>query len=207
MPKPEGKKRTGRPPKHGGFSLMVRAGEIPERVSHIRAYLTRVREGLIENAAGREVELTAGQAVLIDRAVSILGVIRTIEETLSEQGIMAAGVLAPVLQDNYLAYCNSLRLILRELGIERRERDELLTPLQVAAEIDRGKAEGKDTGAPGVVDPGASEGEIQGEDHERSEGPAGSGETSSDEPLCGHEGGGGIRDREVGGEAAEGANG
>jgi len=42
----------GRPPKHGGYSLMVRAGEIPERMTHIRRYLTDVWDGLIRDVAG-----------------------------------------------------------------------------------------------------------------------------------------------------------
>ena len=51
----------GRPPKHGGYSLMVRAGEIPERMTHIRRYLTDVWDGLIRDVAGREVDLTTAQ--------------------------------------------------------------------------------------------------------------------------------------------------
>ena len=158
--------RPGRPPKHGGFSLMVRAGEIPERVTHIRAYLTWIREGLIRDVAGEEANLTAAQVVLIDRAISILGVIRTVEESLAEVGIMKAGVLAGVLQDNYLAYCNSLRLILRELGIDKKAGEKILSPLEIAAEIDKEKTAKdkgeREKGRGEFVDPGASQREIDG---------------------------------------------
>ncbi len=114
----------------------MRKGELPERLTRIRSHLVAVRTGLIQDIAGEEIELTTAQGVLVDRAVGLLGVIRTVEESLSEQGIMKDGILAAVLQDNYLAYCNSLRLILRELGIDKRAGDKVLSPLEVAAEID-----------------------------------------------------------------------
>jgi hypothetical protein len=111
--------KKGRPPKHGGYSLLVRAGELPERMTRIRRYLGEIREGLIRDVAGREADLTTCQAVLIDRAISLLGVLRTIEESLSEQGILRGNMLAPILRENYISYNNTLRLTLAALGIHK----------------------------------------------------------------------------------------
>ncbi len=49
--------------------------------------------------------------------------------------------LAPSLGKNYIAYNNSIRLDLRELGIDKRQADNVLTPLQIAAKFDKEEAE------------------------------------------------------------------
>lgn len=125
-PNGSGKAKIGRPPKHGGYSLMVRQGEIPERMTKVRRYLSEVREGLVRDVAGIEADLTTAQRVLIDRAISLLGVLRTIEESLSEAGIMRGSTLAPILRENYISYNNTLRLTLQTLGINRREGDKVI---------------------------------------------------------------------------------
>ena len=148
------KKRTGRPPKHGAYSLLVKAGELPQRLGYIRRFIEEARAGLIRDVGGTAEGLTTAQAVLIDRAISLLGVIRTIESNLAEEGIMQGGNLVHVLRDSYLAYTNSLRLILRELGINTRKGDE---PLDLGRYIelkDREKAEeSPGTPVPGKGDP------------------------------------------------------
>jgi hypothetical protein len=139
-------------------------------MTHIRRYLAEIREGLIHDVAGREVDLTTGQAVLIDRAISLLGVIRTVEEALAKSGILRGGVLAPILRENYLAYTNSLRLLLRELGIDRRAGGRVMTPLELVKVIEAEQAEaakdakGPDLGTGGQTKacPGASWSESQG---------------------------------------------
>jgi hypothetical protein len=121
----KGSKR-GRPFKHGGYSLMVRAGEVPERMTKVRAYLSGVRAGLVRDVAGQEEAMTTAQGVLVDRAISLLGVLRTIEESLSEKGIMQGSALSPILRENYISYNNTLRLTLAALGINRREGDKVI---------------------------------------------------------------------------------
>jgi hypothetical protein len=105
---------------------MVRAGEVPERMTKVRAYLSGVRAGLVRDVAGLEEDLTTAQRVLIDRAISLLGVLRTIEESLSEKGIMQGSGLAPILRENYISYNNTLRLTLASLGINKREGDKVI---------------------------------------------------------------------------------
>jgi len=46
--KKKGKSRRGRPPKHGGYSLLIK-GELPDNRRYIARYLTEVREGLIKD--------------------------------------------------------------------------------------------------------------------------------------------------------------
>ena len=136
-------KSRGQPFKHGGYSLMVRRGSLPEKMTRVRKYLGEVREGLVRDIAGREEDLTTAQLVLIDRAVSLLSVIRTIEYSLSEDGIMQGKDLQPILRENYLAYSNSLRLILRELGINKRQAADALDLGRYIAEADAAEAKVK----------------------------------------------------------------
>ncbi len=131
------KKRNGRPPRHGGYSIMVQAGELPERRAYLREYLTEVREGLVNDLGPLEADLTAAQVVLIDRVISKLSIIRCIEEHVREKGVFTkAGDLDSVLSKSYLAWANSIRLDLQALGIDKREGEKILSPLEVAAEID-----------------------------------------------------------------------
>ena len=86
MKKTKVKKHTGRPPRHGGFSLMIRRGELPERRGYIRRYLTACREQLIRDLGPMEADLTAAEIIILDRCISKLAVIRMIEEYFAETG-------------------------------------------------------------------------------------------------------------------------
>jgi hypothetical protein len=146
---------------------MVRAGELPERRTYLRAYLTEVREGLVNNLGPLEADLTTAQVVLIDRVISKLSIIRCIEEHVREKGVFTkAGELDSVLSKSYLAWANSIRLDLQALGLDKKAGERILSPLEVAAEIDRAKTGARGDGEAGageVVDPRASQGEIGGE--------------------------------------------
>jgi hypothetical protein len=86
----------------------------------LRDHVNRFREALYSDLGGRE-RITAGQAILIDRAASKLVLLRLIEIFISEAGPWAArGTLRPVLAGPYLAFSRDLREDLRLLGIERR---------------------------------------------------------------------------------------
>ncbi len=146
---------------------MVRAGELPERRAYLRAYLTEVREGLVNNLGPLEADLATAQVVLIDRVISKLSIIRCIEEHVREKGVFTkAGELDSVLSKSYLAWANSIRLDLQALGLDKKAGEKILSPLEVAAEIDREKtAKDKEDGEKGAgefVDPRASQGEIGG---------------------------------------------
>lgn len=125
MAKSKVKKKIGRPCKHGGFSIMVPRGELPENRKYVRQYLTEIREGLIRDIGGTEENLTTAQAILIDRIISKLGVIRCIEEYHSENKIMEGDQLAVALKESYLSYNNSIRLDLMALGIDKRRQEVL----------------------------------------------------------------------------------
>jgi len=133
------KLKRGRPKcKHGGYSFLVK-GELPENRKHVLRYLTAARENLIRDLGPTEEDLTTAQIIIIDRIVSKLGVIRCIEEHIRENSVMVGHNLAPSLKASYLAYNNSVRLDLRELGIDKRMEDRVLTPLEIAAEFDKKK--------------------------------------------------------------------
>lgn len=91
------KGKPGRPPSHGGYSVIIRAGELPKRRTYIRAYLQEAHDNLTRDLGPREEDLTAAQRVLIDRAVSKLAVIRCIEEHVKETGVFKGKELSPVL--------------------------------------------------------------------------------------------------------------
>jgi hypothetical protein len=144
---------------------MVQAGKLPERRAYLRAYLTEAREGLVNDLGPTEADLTAAQVVLIDRVISKLSIIRCIEEHVREKGVFTqSGELDSVLSKSYLAWANSIRLDLQALGIDKRAGERVMSPLEVAAEIDRAKAGGDngegEKGAGEIVDPGASQSEI-----------------------------------------------
>jgi len=130
-PKLEGKSKRGRPPKHGGYSFLVK-GELPENRKHVLRYLTAARENLIRDLGPTEDDLTAAQVILIDRTITKLGVIRCIEEHIKENSVMVGQRLAPSLRASYLAYNNSIRLDLQLLGIDKRQADAVLTPYEIA---------------------------------------------------------------------------
>ncbi len=126
------KKPTGRPPRHGGYSLAVRTGELPKRRTYLRAYLTKAREGLVRDLGPLEADLTAAQVVLIDRVISKLSVLRCIEEHVRENGVFTkAGELESVLSNSYLAWANSIRLDLQALGIDKRAAGTILAPYEI----------------------------------------------------------------------------
>lgn len=117
------KSRRGRPPKHGGFSIITAKGELPENRKYIRKYLTAARENLIKDLGPTEKDLTAAQIIIIYRVVTKLGIIRCIEEHIRENSVMEGNELAPALKASYLAYNNSIRLDLMALGIDKRQAD------------------------------------------------------------------------------------
>jgi hypothetical protein len=116
------KLKLGRPPKHGGFSYLVKS-ELPENRKYIRRYLTNVRESLIRDLGPTEEDLSAAQIILIDRVVTKLGVIRCIEEYIRENTVMEGDRLAPSLRESYLHYNESIRRDLMALGIQRKESE------------------------------------------------------------------------------------
>lgn len=133
-------KRGGQKIKHGGYSFLIK-GELPENRKHVLKYLTAARMNLIRDLGPTEEGLTTAQIIIIDRIVSKLGIIRCVEEYIRENSVMVGANLAPSLRASYLAYNNSVRLDLRELGIDKRMEDRVLTPLEIAAKFDREEEE------------------------------------------------------------------
>jgi len=114
-------------------------GELPEYRQYIKKYLTDVREGMIKDIGPEEKDLTTAQIILVDRLISLLGVIRLIEEKAKEDGVFRGRDLIPSLKASYIAYNNTVRLTLEKLGIDKRMGDRVLTPLEIATEFDKEK--------------------------------------------------------------------
>ena len=135
------KGRRGRPPKTGGYSLLVRGGELPENRRYIAKWLTEIREGLIADLGPLEKDLTTAQRVITGRIISKLGIIRCIEEHIRETSVMVGNELASSLQASYLAYNNSIRLDLMALGIDKRQAETLDLQAYVKERYGKGEKE------------------------------------------------------------------
>jgi len=138
MAKNDPKRRIGRPPRTGAYSVMIRRGELPERRRYLRPFIEDVRAGLIADLGPRDEDLTTAQRLMIDRAISLLMVIRCIEEEASESGVFRGGAIDSVLKEVYITYVNSFRLALQAIGIDKKKIEE---PLSVREYIVRATAE------------------------------------------------------------------
>jgi hypothetical protein len=123
-------KRGGRRPRsHGGYSYLT-SGTLPKNRANVLKYLIAARDGLIRDLGPSEKDLTTAQIIIIDRVIGILGVLRCVEEFIREHSVLVGNELAPSLQASYLAFCNSLRLSLLSLGLERKT-EAILTPFEI----------------------------------------------------------------------------
>lgn len=134
--------KSGTRYRHGGYAYLT-TGEIPEHRQYIQKYLTAIREGLIKDIGPTEKDLTIAQLILIDRLVSLLGVIRLIEEKAKEDGIFKGQELTPSLKQSYIAYNNTVRLTLEKLGINTKRGDEALDVQGYIKAFDEKKKKGK----------------------------------------------------------------
>ena len=159
--KPRRKRRIGRPPKHGGLSLVYRADLVKEH-PELRRYLQDCRDGLIDDlAAGDEDALTTGQRILVDRTIQKLSLARLIEIYITKTGVLRRDRLnSKVLEvEPILIYWQSLNHAIRSdlaiLGLKRAEITEPEPALQVY--LASKKKTMKDTDQPEKIDPGASQ--------------------------------------------------
>jgi len=121
-----GPRKRGRPPKHGGYSILHSA-EVPYARKKLMRYFQEIRAGLIEDVGGTA-SVTTGQLLLIDRIIFKLGFLRLVEVWVTERGtpFSAEGQGFEPVVETYLSYANSLRNDLSLLGIERKELPEVI---------------------------------------------------------------------------------
>lgn len=134
--------KTGRD-SHGRFKkghhLSVYKGVYSKRIPlAIRRHSTIIREAMILDLAGSERDCSTAQLILIDKAIALNQITMSIEGFIRENGVFKSRKLHPVLS-NYVSYVDKLRLILKELGISRKIGDRVLSPLEIAEEIDSEK--------------------------------------------------------------------
>jgi hypothetical protein len=119
----------------------------------IRKGSSLARAALVQDIGPRECDLSAAQVILIDKAINLLAVTNSVEAWIRINGAMKKNRLQPVLE-NYIAFVNSLRLILRELGISKRTAGKILTPLELAAEVE---VESRESPGEGKIEAGTEE--------------------------------------------------
>ena len=138
----------GRPIKHGGYSLAIRDQVLKEN-PRVTRYLVDTRAGLVKDVAGSEDALSEQQRVMIDRIISKLAICRLIELYVEKHGAfpqmkvrgktIIKMELHACLGVNYLAFSNAIDRALVALGLNRKQTESVLTPLEIAAEIDAEK--------------------------------------------------------------------
>jgi hypothetical protein len=101
----------------------------------IRRSSSLARLALIMDLGPMEGDLSTAQIILVDKAVNLLQITQAVEGWIRLNGVMKKNRLQPVLE-NYIAFVNSLRLCLRELGVSKRTAGKILTPLELAAEVE-----------------------------------------------------------------------
>jgi len=107
---------TGRPrSKHGGFTYLTKARMGDDKVYLLR-YLTATRQALLHDLGQN---LSSQKLILVDRVISLLGVVRLIEEECRVEGVFQSRNLTSSLSHHYIAFNNSLTRMLNLLGLER----------------------------------------------------------------------------------------
>jgi len=109
-------------------SAIIRHGVYAQRdklPAQVKREANLLRDRIIDDIAGEEDKLSGAELMLLDRAINVYAVIRKIELHIARHGIInAEDKLHPILSNNYITYVNSLRLILREIGIKRARDDQ-----------------------------------------------------------------------------------
>jgi len=118
-------KRIGRPPKHGGFSIVYKDEHL-KRHPKLREYLQDARAGLVRDIAGSEDNLTEQQRIMINMIISRLSIVRLIETYVEANGAFNGDSLKGCLGQSYLAFSNSIDRALVNLGLDRKAADDVL---------------------------------------------------------------------------------
>ena len=121
--------RPGPRKRHGGYSY-IKTGKLPRHKRHIERYLTWVREIYIEDIAGTEDKMTAGQTVLLNKLILLEGLCRCIETTVAD--ITAETGKLTGMPHHYTTYVNLILKICSQLGIERKEIMRDVSPIEQA---------------------------------------------------------------------------
>ncbi len=138
------KRKGGRKPVHGTYAL-IKKGNIPPQYRAIARYLGTTREGLIEDLGGDD-RITTAQRVLVDRAMTALGVVSLVEKFIRDKGYLIGdripAFLLHDLSHRFLSWDRKLESTLINLGLERKKvQDE---PLTIQAIHDLIDGEGSD---------------------------------------------------------------
>lgn len=108
--------------RHGGYSYISK-GVMPSDKKYVERYLTQMRDAYIRDLGPTEDDLSSGQAILLNKLVTMEGLTRCME-------IQAARKESLNLPQNHSTYVNLILKICVILGIERREASDSEPTLQ-----------------------------------------------------------------------------
>ena len=179
------KRRIGRPTKHGADALIYR-DEIIKQYPELVSYTRDCRDGLERDLAPEGADsLPMAKQIILDRLTAKLQTAGLLDIYLGKHGILRLDRLdqrvletEPAVQV-WLQVNHAILRDLLALGLERRELGpRVLSPLEIAAEIDAEKAaqgdgkascSGNRAGEGEIAPQSASQGDIQDNPGERSE--------------------------------------
>lgn len=133
----------GRRTRHGGYTYL-RTGNLPKKRANVERYLTWIRETYIEDIAGSEEHLTAGQTILLNKLILLEGLTRCIEITTAEIAEKTGSLYN--MPQYYLSYVNSITKLCGMLGIERKEDGKGIPTAAEMSDIIMAEAEGGKNG-------------------------------------------------------------
>ena len=139
------KGRIGRPPLHCAYSLTGQDKLLAEHPI-IRGYVEDRRVAIVRDVAGSEDALSGQQTVIIDSICSRIKKRLILEVYFEKCGLfdkrklkMDVLELQPALQF-YLSLCAGIDRALIALGLDKKKAEPILTPFEIAAQIDEEKA-------------------------------------------------------------------
>lgn len=147
----KGRFKPGHPSTHGAYAKKMPLA--------IRRESDVFRDGIIKDLGGIK-NISTARLILVEKALNLYRITLAIENFINTNGVFKFKSLHPILKESYIAYVNSLRLTLREIGLERLEPgiksiQEIIKEFDAEKEKSEGKADSQST--EDVVVPSSSE--------------------------------------------------
>lgn len=133
--------------KHGAYLWLKDKKIHPSIRGHqqIRKYLRHIEKDLIDQHGGSE-NITPSQEIMIRTVIEaygfiLLGAIYCKRDGILNPVLLKKGIVSfqPVLSNQFIAFMNTIRQNLISLGLEAKDAEKILTPLEFAEQFDKEK--------------------------------------------------------------------
>jgi hypothetical protein len=116
-------KKTGRPQLHGVHASLIYRQDALKKYPEIMQGAIQIRESIVGELGGQP---STTARLKVNQIVNLWSLCRLMEAHVSEGGIFRGRHLEPILDRNYLAYSNSLRLAIQSLGLSDRTSESIM---------------------------------------------------------------------------------